>query len=113
MHPVVHISALRECLTSGAFPDREERYTPPPPEIIAEEEYFRIAAFVGERGKGASKSYLVHWEGYGPEHRQWLTKSRLLQDMSQADFDEFLSAYESSKSNQVRLTKTTRPRRRR
>jgi hypothetical protein len=113
MHPVVHISALRECLTSGAFPAREERYTPPPPEIIAEEEYFRIAAFVGERGKGTSKSYLVHWEGYGPEHRQWLTKSRLLQDMPQADFDDFLSAYESSKSNQVRLTKTTRPRHRR
>ena len=29
MHPVVHISALRERFTSHAFPDRQERYTPP------------------------------------------------------------------------------------
>ena len=94
MHPVVHISALRERFTSHAFPDRQERYTPPPPEVIEDEEYFRIAAFVGERGSGATKSYLVHWEGYGPEYRQWLPKRRLLQDMPQSDFDAFVRDFE-------------------
>jgi hypothetical protein len=97
MHPVVHVTALRERFTSGAFPDREERYTPPPPEVIDNEEYFRIAAFVKERGKGGSKSYLVHWDGYGPEHRQWISKRQLLQDMPQSDFSTFLQAYEDRK----------------
>ena len=99
MHPVVvHISALRERHTSDAFPDREERYTPPPPEVIENEEYFRSAPFVKERGKGGSKSYLVHWQGFGPEHRQWISQRRLLQDMPKSDFDHFLHAFRSRPS---------------
>jgi hypothetical protein len=74
--------------------------------VIDGEEHFTVAAFVAERGKGASKSYLVHWEGYGPEHRQWLTRRQLLEDLSKDAYDKLLLAFESNKSN----TKTRRRR---
>ena len=108
MHPVVHISALRAHVTSGAFPEREERYTPPPPQVIQDEEYFSIAAFVAERGKGATHSYLVHWEGYGPEHRLWRKASQLLQDMPRADFDAFVREFQSRKTAPAQLKRTAR-----
>jgi hypothetical protein len=108
MHPVVHVSALRAHVTSGAFPEREERYTPPPPQVIQDEEYFSIAAFVAERGKGAAHSYLVDWEGYGPEHRLWRKSSQLLQDMPRADFDAFVREFQSRTPALRRRTATSK-----
>ena len=98
IHPVIHISRLRECNESTAFPDREEVYSPPPPQVIEGEDYFKIEAFVAERGKGRSKSYLVHWEGYGPEHREWRTASSLLADMKRDGFNALVQAFEDRKT---------------
>ena len=65
MHPVVHVSHLREFKTAPEqFPDRQQRYTPPPPDVIEGEEHFHVQAFVGKRGEGNKLRYLVRWAGW-------------------------------------------------
>ena len=93
IHPVVHISALREHLTSQRFPDRDEVYSPPPAEVIDEEEHFHVQAFVGARryGKTQKLQFLVDWVGYGPDERLWIDADRLKGDLSADAYEKLVA----------------------
>ena len=98
LHPVFHISRLQPFYEASAeFPDRQQVYSPPPPEVIGTEDYFKVEAFVDERGSGRRKEYKVHWVGYGPEHRTWEKASALQGDMQPEDFKAFVRAFEERK----------------
>ena len=88
IHPVVHISHLREHKQSGLFPERDEVYSPPPPEIVDGEEHFSIDAFLDVRTVRNVRQILCNFEGYGPEAREWLPEWRLREDMDEAGFHE-------------------------
>ena len=93
IHPVVHISALREHLTSERFPDRDVVYSPPPAEVIDDEEHFFVKAFLDVRPKGRTKKlqFLVDWEGYGPDAREWVDADQLIADLSPDAYEKFSS----------------------
>jgi hypothetical protein len=90
IHPVVHVSALRDHFTSDAFPDRDEVYSPPPVDMVEGEEHFHVDSFVDERKLGKKTKFLVDFTGYGPEHREWIDESQLREDLSADVFDELL-----------------------
>jgi hypothetical protein len=90
IHPVVHISALREHYTSDEFPDRDEVYSPPPVEMVEGEEHFHVESFIDEKQVGNRTRFLVDFTGYGPEHREWIDESQLREDLSADVFDELL-----------------------
>jgi len=50
----------------------------PPPTIINEEEEYEVEEVKKHRKQGRRTQYLVHWKGYGDEHDQWITETRLL-----------------------------------
>jgi len=49
----------------------------PPPDIINEEEEYKVEEIRGHRKKGRGTQFLVHWKGYGNEHDQWMTETNL------------------------------------
>ena len=51
--------------------------TPPPPEIINEEEEYEVEEVRGHRRRGRGTQYLVHWTGYGDEEDTWIAESQL------------------------------------
>jgi hypothetical protein len=95
IHPVVHISHLREHLESGLFPDRDEEYAPPPPDWIDGEAHFAIDAFLDIRQYRGARQILCNFEGYGPEAREWLSEQRLREDMDEEGFRELNDALET------------------
>jgi hypothetical protein len=59
----------------------------PPPDIVEEEEEYKIEEIHGHRRKGRGTQYLVHWKGYGNEDNTWLPQSSL------GNAEELLSEY--------------------
>ena len=93
IHPVVHISHLREHQESGLFPDRDEVYAPPPPELIDGEEHYSIDAFLDIRThRNGDRDILCNFEGYGPEAREFIPEWRLREDMDDEGFQELYDA---------------------
>lgn len=77
VHPVRHVSALKEYKTNPAdFPNREQQ-PPPPPEIIEGHEEYHVETILGKRRRGRGCQYLVKWEGYGDHDNMWIAASRL------------------------------------
>jgi hypothetical protein len=104
MHPVVHISHLREFKEAAdQFPERQQFYTPPPPDVIKGEEHFRVEAFVGRRGEGNKLRYLVRWAGYGADADQWLPVHTLQEDLDPDTFQRLVQALEE------RMCRTAKP----
>jgi hypothetical protein len=73
VHPVFHVSKLR-AYTNGAvqFPDREQRPTPPPPELLDNgQQAWEVEAIVNSRRQGRGVQYLVKWKGYPDYENTW------------------------------------------
>ena len=51
--------------------------TAPPPDIINEEEEYKVNKIRKHQKKGRRTQYLVYWKGYGNEHDQWIAESEL------------------------------------
>jgi len=49
----------------------------PPPNIINEEEEYKVEEIRKHRKKGWETQYLIHWKEYGNEHNQWIAESWL------------------------------------
>ncbi len=86
MHDVFHVSLLKPY-------NQEGTYLPPPVTILLEgEEEFEVATILNHRGQPGkrSKSYLVSWTGYGPEHETWEPEGNLqnCRDKIQAYWDK-------------------------
>ena len=107
IHPVVHISQLREHYESSEFPERTQVYSPPPAQVIDGEEFYPVECFVKERGSGASKEYLVHFEGWGHDRDEWQLASQLKSGMRKRDYDELVRDFEKRKT----VVSTHHPRR--
>jgi hypothetical protein len=60
---------------------------PPPPDIIDEEEEYKIEEICGHRRKERGTQFLVHWKSYGNEDDTWLPLSSL------GNAEELLSDY--------------------
>jgi hypothetical protein len=66
MHPVIHVSKLwKYCY------DRKITATPPPPIVLEDEEYWRVEAVIGVRGKPPRQQFLVRWQGFDAMHDTW------------------------------------------
>ena len=86
MHDVFHVSLLKPY-------NQEGTYLPPPVTILLEgEDEFEVATILNHRGQPGkrSKSYLVSWTGYGPEHETWEPEGNLqnCRDKIQAYWDK-------------------------
>ncbi len=55
----------------------QDKPTPPPPEIINEEEEYEVEEIRGHRQRGRGTQYLVHWKGYNNEEDTWIAESQL------------------------------------
>lgn len=98
-HPVVHISHLREFKASVRFAEREEVYAPPPPEVIEGEEHYTVKAFLRRRRLKGVEQFLVEWEGYAADAREWVEASQLKEDLSQDVWDTLVEALERKEKN--------------
>ena len=74
IHPVFHVSLLKEYLSDG-------RVQPPSPLIIEGEAYFMIERIldhrVSKRGRQTRLEYLIKWLDYGSEHNSWEPSSSI------------------------------------
>ena len=84
MQPVVHVSHLKEYADgSKDFLTRPEYQAPPPPEVLAGEEFFEIEAFRKHRLYGKSvPQFLVKWRGHGDHKNEWRAVWQLAEDLA-------------------------------
>uniref|UniRef100_A0A8C6MBY8 Gypsy retrotransposon integrase-like protein 1 n=1 Tax=Nothobranchius furzeri TaxID=105023 RepID=A0A8C6MBY8_NOTFU len=72
VHPVFHVSLLKPVASSPLCPP----VAPPPPVRLADGGLcYRVHRILDVRPRGRGRQFLVDWEGYSPEHRQWIPGS--------------------------------------
>jgi transposase InsO family protein len=76
VHPVFHVSLLKEWLPSDVqlFPEARDPQNEPPP-VVPDDNQFTVEALVAgpsRIGGGAVQFYKVRWQGYGREHDKWV-----------------------------------------
>jgi hypothetical protein len=92
IHPVIHVSHLREYKTSEQYPERVEP-EPPPPLEIGGEQYYMVEALRNHRFVRGHLQFLVKWENYTEEHNEWRPYADLQQDMKAAVLKPLAEAY--------------------
>ena len=74
VHPTFHVSQVK--------PARENRMStttpPPPPEVIDGGPVYKVKRLLAVCNWGRGRQYLVEWEGYGPEERQWVPSRHIV-----------------------------------
>ena len=83
MHPVFHVSLLREYTDNGLH------QVPPPIQVDGEEEW-EIEAIVGHRTFRGQPQYLVAFVGFDVSENAWLAEEQL------SNASDLLSAYKLS-----------------
>ena len=95
IHPVVHISHLQPHQDgSEQFPQRAARTAPPPPEVLDEEQYYKIEHFVNHRVRYGIPSFRVKFVGYAEPHNQWMAAGYLRREMKEAGYKELCQEYQ-------------------
>lgn len=86
VHPTFHVSQIKPVFTSPLCPPPE---SPPPAREFEGGLVYSVRRIVDSRRRGRGWQYLVDWEGYGPEARQWIPGSFIVDP-------SLISAYWSS-----------------
>jgi transposase InsO family protein len=101
IHPVIHVSFLREHLDGDQkFPGRPDRVPMPPPELIDEEEHFWVDSFLNHQYVSHKKArylkWLVRWQGMGESYDSWEFDDDLKEDLDPKTYAQFRAAYEKA-----------------
>ena len=70
VQPTFHVSQVKPTKVSPMVPQQK-----PPPPLEADDGglLYRVRKLLAVRNRGQGKQFLVDWEGYGPEERQWVS----------------------------------------
>ena len=60
--------------------------SPPPPEVIKGGPVYKVKRLLAVRNRGRGKQFLVDWEGYRPEERQWVPSRHIVDPTLIEDF---------------------------
>ena len=72
VHPTFHVSQVKPTKDNPMVP-----VTKPPQPLEAADggSLYKVKSLLAVRNRGRGKQFLVDWEGYGPEERQWIPRS--------------------------------------
>lgn len=103
IHPVVHVSYLKEYHDGRAqFPDRPDYQPAPAPDIVDGEEHYHVERFIGHRPKDPTKlknpahaKFHVKWVGYPVTNNKedFVPASQLLTDLGKANYHRLVREY--------------------
>ena len=74
VHPTFRVSQVKPTKDSSMVPQSK---TPPPLEATDGGLQYKVRKLLVIRNQGRGKQFLVDWEGYGPEERQWVPRSHI------------------------------------
>lgn len=100
IHPVVHVSFLKEHKDGDEkFPGRPGRVPPPPPEEIEGEKHYPVSSFLNHRYSSPYRGvsylqWLVRFEGYGEVFDEWLFDDDVKEDLDAKTYAEHREKYE-------------------
>ena len=75
LHPTFQVSRIKPAVTHALC---SAPATPPPPRAISGGETYTVSRLMDCCRRGQCFQYLVDWEGYGPEHRAWISARFIL-----------------------------------
>ncbi|KAK5913399.1 hypothetical protein CgunFtcFv8_007934 [Champsocephalus gunnari] len=83
VHPTFHVSKLKPVKESKMVPASKP---PPPPRLIDGGLVYTVKRLLKVRKRGRGQQFLVDWEGYGPEEREWIPSSFIVDQNLIKDF---------------------------
>jgi len=75
IHNIFNEDLLTHCRKAEFTSQRKDPALPP--DIINEEEEYKVEEIREHCKKGRGTQFLIHWKGYGNEHNQWMAEANL------------------------------------